>query len=74
MAQALNGMADTANKYLYDKLVVEWGTKCIRQTDCCGTFANAVRTHKNFNSTEDAVAGTFRSPMGLTHACTVPHD
>ena len=65
--QALNGMADTANDYLYDKLVKEWGTKCIRQTDCCGTFNNAVKTHKNFNSTEDAVAAAINAGIQLDY-------
>jgi beta-glucosidase len=64
---ALNGMADTANTYLYDKLIKEWNTSCIRQTDCCGTFRNAVSTHKNFNSTEDAVAAAINAGLQLDY-------
>eukprot|EP01043_Picozoa_sp_COSAG02_P000932 COSAG02_NODE_19_length_53976_cov_37.338512_14_plen_745_part_00 len=71
---ALNGMADTANDYLYDKLVKDWGTKCIRQTDCCGTFRNAVSTHKNFNSTEDAVAAAINAGIQLDYGDNVFND
>ena len=71
---ALNGMADTANHYLYDKLVKEWGTKCIRQTDCCGTSRNAVSTHKNFKSTEDAVAAAINAGIQLDYGDNVFND
>ena len=71
---SLNGMADTANTYLYNKLVKEWGTKCIRQTDCCGTFNNAVRTHKNFNTTEDAVSAAINAGIQLDYGDNVAAD
>lgn len=71
---ALNGMADTANTYLYDKLVTEWNTTCIRQTDCCGTFGNAVNTHRNFNTTEDAVAAAINAGIQLDYGDKVGAD
>jgi beta-glucosidase len=71
---ALNGMADTANTFLYDKLVKEWNTTCIRQTDCCGTFNNAVSTHKNFKSTEDAVSAAINAGIQLDYGDKVGAD
>jgi beta-glucosidase-like glycosyl hydrolase len=70
---ALNGMAATANSYLYQKLQA-WNTTCIRQTDCCGTFKNAVSTHKNFNTTEDAVAAAINAGLQLDYGDQVGAD
>jgi beta-glucosidase len=71
---ALNGMSDTANKYLFDKLRTEWKTTCIAQTDCCGTFNAAVRTHKNFPTTEDAVAAAINAGIQLDYGDNVGAD
>ena len=71
---SLNGMADTANSFLFDKLRKEWQTTCIAQTDCCGTFRNAVDTHKNFNTTEEAVVAAIHSGIQLDYGDNVAND
>jgi len=71
---ALNGMADTANTYLFNKLRTEWKTTCIAQTDCCGTFHSAVSAHRNFNTTEDAVAAAMNAGIQLDYGDNVAAD
>lgn len=71
---ALNGMADTANTYLYEKLRTEWKSECIAQTDCCGTFRAAVSAHKNFNSTQEAVVAALKAGIQLDYGDNVAAD
>lgn len=71
---ALNGMSDTANNFLFNKLRKEWKTDCIAQTDCCGTFSTAVRTHRNFKTTEDAVSAAIKAGIQLDYGDSVTAD
>ena len=64
---ALNGMTDVTNTFLFDKLRKWWRSDCIAQTDCCGTFYQAVHTHRNFNTTKDAVATAIRAGIQLDY-------
>ena len=71
---ALNGMADTANGYLFDKLRKEWGSECLAQTDCCGTFNNAVGVHHNFNTTQEAVTAAIKAGIQLDYGDNTSPD